>query len=63
MKSDFLEKTLENMIFNNPVQIEERDFPYLLKNTLSQFILPSKRKIDLFSFTIATVVFVVGFLN
>jgi len=53
MPNDFLEKTLEDIIFENKESISERGFPFLLDNTLRQFALPSGKKIDLFSYSIS----------
>jgi len=50
--SDFLEKTLEDIIYENQDTIHERGFPALHNNTYRQFPLPSGRFIDLLSFTI-----------
>jgi|SRR6185369_4645310 len=50
--SDFIEKTLEDIVFENKETICERGFPFLLDHTFRQFYLPSKRKIDLFSYSI-----------
>ena len=49
MKNDFLEKTLEDIIFENKDVISERGFPSLYKNTERQYQINSKR-IDLFSY-------------
>jgi hypothetical protein len=53
MPNDFLEKTLEDIVYENKDTICERGFPFLLDNTLRQFVLPSGRKMDLFSYSIS----------
>lgn len=50
--NDFTEKTLEEIIFENRDKVSERGFPFFLKNSIRQFILPSGLKVDLFSFEI-----------
>jgi hypothetical protein len=52
MPNDFLEKTLEELIFTNKENLGNRGFPSLLKNTLKQFRLPSGLIIDLLSYEI-----------
>lgn len=52
MPNDFLEKTLEDIIFENKSTIFLRGIPEFLKRTFRQFILPSGKKIDIISFEI-----------
>ena len=49
MENDFLEKTLESIIFENKDNIWEKGFPILYKNTERQYQIDSRR-IDLFSY-------------
>lgn len=53
MKKDFLEKTLEDIIFDAQDRIVERNFPFVLQRTVRQWKLPSQKRIDLFSFTLS----------
>lgn len=57
MPSDFLEKTLEEMVFFNQEEAINRGFPEFYKNTKNQFRLPSGKIIDIFSFEIIDDVF------
>lgn len=50
--SDFLERNLEDIIFENKETVSERGLTFFLDNTLRQFVLPSGKKIDLFSYSI-----------
>lgn len=50
MGSDFLEKTLEQLIFLNRKVVHERGLPAFYKNAERQFRLPSGKIIDIFSF-------------
>lgn len=52
--SNFLEKTLEDIIYENRDIIQNRGFPKLLRHTKRQLKLPSGFIIDLFSFQIDT---------
>lgn len=52
MINDFLERDLEDIVYENKGKIHERGFPFLLDNTIRQFYLPSGKKIDLFSYSI-----------
>lgn len=50
MPSDFLEKTLEDIIFENKDCIHNYGLPKFKKTTFRQFILPSGKKLDIFSY-------------
>lgn len=52
MVNDFLEKTLEEIIFEHKDIIHEKGFIKFYEKTFRQFYLPSGRKIDIFSFQI-----------
>lgn len=52
MASDFLEKTLEDIIYENRKVIHLRGLPKLRTNAYRQFILPSGKKIDILAFEI-----------
>jgi hypothetical protein len=49
---DFLETDLEDIIFEHRKVIHRYGLPKFLKNTIRQLILPSGKKIDLFTFDI-----------
>lgn len=49
---DFLEQTLEDIIFSNRNIIHEKGLSRLYQNSIRQFVLPSGKKIDIFSFEI-----------
>lgn len=48
----FLEKTLEDIIFENRGQIHEKGFCKLYENCERQFVLPSLKKIDILSWEV-----------
>lgn len=50
MPNDFLEKTLEDIIFENKAEIHKKGLPKFRSNTFRQFYLPSGKKIDIISF-------------
>jgi len=50
MPSDFLEKTLEDIIFENRASIHNHGLPRFRKTVFRQFILPSGKKLDIFSY-------------
>ena len=50
MPNDFLEKTLEDLIFENRAKIHENGLPKFKHRSYRQFYLPSGRKIDIISF-------------
>src|SRR5579871_3922858 len=50
--NDFLEKTLEDIIYDHKEIIHERGFSKFYKNTERQFRLPNGQIIDLFTFEI-----------
>lgn len=50
--SDFLERTLEDIIFENRNVIQERGFPKFKEKVFRQVILPSGKKIDILSLQI-----------
>lgn len=52
MPSDFLEKTLEDIVFENKSIIHTKGFPKFKKNVFRQVAMPSGRKIDIFSYEI-----------
>lgn len=52
MASDFLEKTLEDIIYENRKIIHLRGLPTLRPNAYRQFILPSGKKVDILAFEI-----------
>jgi hypothetical protein len=52
MPIDFLERTLEDIVFENRSIIHQYGFPGLKNNTFRQLILPSGKKIDILSFDI-----------
>jgi hypothetical protein len=50
--SDFLEKNLEDLIFENRTTVEQRGFPALHPVLCRQFRLPSNKCIDLLSYKV-----------
>lgn len=50
MPSDFLEKTLEDIIFENRNTIHGHGLPKFKKTIFRQFVLPSGKKLDIFSY-------------
>lgn len=52
MPTDFLEKTLEDIIFNNKRVIHQRGLPVFKEQAFRQVVLPSGRKIDILGFEI-----------
>lgn len=52
MPSDFLERTLEDIIYESRATIHERGLPPFYKNTKRQFRLPSGKTIDIFTWEI-----------
>jgi hypothetical protein len=50
--SDFLERNLEDLIFENKSNIEQRGFPTLRDTLCRQFRLPSNKCIDLLSYSV-----------
>lgn len=52
MPNDFLEKTLEDIIYENRNIIHTRGLPELKRNAFRQVILPSGKKIDILGFEI-----------
>lgn len=50
MPSDFLEKTLEDIIFDNRHCIHNHGLPKFRKTIFRQFVLPSGKKLDIFSY-------------
>jgi len=50
MPSDFLEKTLEDIIFENKDFIHNHGLPKFRKTVFRQFVLPSGKKLDIFSY-------------
>lgn len=52
MPTDFLEKTLEDIIFENRHRIHERGFPSFFKNAQRQYRLPSGKIIDILTWEV-----------
>jgi hypothetical protein len=50
MPNNFLEKTLEDIIFDNREYIHEKGLPRFKNQAFRQFFLPSGRKIDIITF-------------
>lgn len=48
----FTEEQLESLIFDNKDKVHEKGLPKFYKHTIRQFILPSKKIIDLFTFEV-----------
>ena len=53
MPNDFLEKTLEDIIYNNRTVIHTRGFGIVKENAFRQVILPSGKRIDILGFEIS----------
>lgn len=53
MPNDFLEKTLEEIIFENRDKVHGRGFPNFLANAKRQFIMPIYGTCDIFSWEIS----------
>lgn len=51
------EEQLESFIYENRNRIHEKGLPKFYEHTIRQFVLPNKKKIDLFSFEIKEDVF------
>lgn len=52
MGVDFLEKTLEEIVFENKDTVKDRGFMSFYQHTFRQYYLPSGKKIDIFSYEI-----------
>lgn len=52
MASDFLEKTLEDIVYENRNVIHQRGLPQIRTNSFRQFYLPSGVKLDIASFEV-----------
>lgn len=50
--NDFFEKNLEDIVFENRNTVHEKGFPRFYKNAKRQFLLPSQKRVDIFTWVV-----------